>query len=337
MQTGFHRKVNSLVFLLSLIGSALIPVGALGLTDLYDASLGTFPEAQGWTLNEDIMPPASYPVSVSAAGLYLSTLGFGVNVPPDVGGGVSWSRPGLGIDFTQDFAVEARVKIVDAPDHSINTTTGWPRPGYTISLTDVSGRSFWIGLGSTEVFLSNTFYGQYGQPNTVDTPFVTTDQYHVYRIERASGGVGAALRIDGALVLELPTLGPVETTELLYFGDPTYWANSESYTSWVRYETPATTVGTPTFHSAPLRVSPLRNPAETISIGFSSSLSGTLTLELFDVAGRRLEYSRRSVSVGQYGSFEPSRSLPSGMYFYRATLVAIERNIVLSGRVAVVR
>ncbi len=130
MQT-FPRKSILFVLLLALTGGMLAPDVALGLTTIYDPALGTFPQDQGWVLAEDIMPPTAYPVSVGPDGLYLSTLGFGVNVPPDVGGGVWWSRSGLGIDFTQDFAVEVSVKIVSAPDHSINTSSGWPRPGYT--------------------------------------------------------------------------------------------------------------------------------------------------------------------------------------------------------------
>jgi hypothetical protein len=139
------------------------------------------------------------------------------------------------------------------------------------------------------------------------------------------------------LVLELPVLGPVESSELLYFGDTTYWANSESHTSWVRYETTTTAVDSPPDGPSLLWVSPLRNPSESISVGFTSSLSGALTLELFDVAGRRIERARRVVSAGQSGSFEASQSLPAGMYFYRATLVANGHSAMMSGRVAVVR
>src|SRR5262249_46832737 len=63
-----------------------------------------------------------------------------------------------------------------------------------------------------------------------------TDAHHVYRLQRAGGGVGATLLIDGVVRLTLASIGPVENSgPLVYFGDPTYWANSESYTSMVRY------------------------------------------------------------------------------------------------------
>ena len=338
MQTAFAPKVSLLVLLLALARSCLMPDVALGAITLYDAALGTIPQEQGWVLNEDIMPPTGYPVSVDPDGLYLSTLAFGTNDPPNFGGGVWWSNDSLGIDFTEDFAVEASVKILTAPNHSINRDTGWPRPGYAIAVTDVHGTSFWVGLGSGEVFLSNTFYGQYGTPNTVYTSFVTTDQHHVYRIERASGGVGAALRIDGVLKLELPALGPVESTETLYFGDPTYWANSESYTAWVRYEVPGNVGVIPPSPSRLLWVSPMGNPARTMRIGFTSPLAGTLTLEVFDLMGRPVERFHRIVSLGQSGSFESSQVLPAGIYIYRVTLAPpIGNDIVSSGRIAIVR
>ncbi len=79
-------------------------------------------------------------------------------------------------------------------------------------------------------------FGAYGSANTVTLAFNTTDAYHVYRIEQAEGGVGATLVIDGVPRLTLAALGPVQGSGgLVYFGDPTYWANSESYTTLVRY------------------------------------------------------------------------------------------------------
>ncbi len=208
MLTTRSLRTSRTVGVLALASAALFSRISGAQAVLYDSAFGTFPQSQGWVLHEDISPPTPYPASVDAEGLYLNTLGFGTNSPPGNGGGVWWSITQLGIDFAQDFALEADVKILTALDHTINVETGWPRPGYALSLTDVNGRSFWVGLGSGEIFLSNTFYGHYGESNTVTAPFVTTDQHHVYRLERAPGGVGAALRIDGGLVLVLTEMGP---------------------------------------------------------------------------------------------------------------------------------
>jgi len=68
---------------------------------------------------------------------------------------------------------------------------------------------------SSQALLLNTAYGQYNSANTVTTPFNTTDAPHLYRIERAAGGVGAARRIDGIIRLELPAFGPVESDAAL--------------------------------------------------------------------------------------------------------------------------
>ena len=73
----------------------------------YDASLGTLPEAQCWTHREDINPPMAYPLGVGAGGLHLSTLGFAAT--GEQGGGVWWERTDVGINFANDFAVEASV------------------------------------------------------------------------------------------------------------------------------------------------------------------------------------------------------------------------------------
>lgn len=204
----------------------------------YDASLGTLPQAQCWTHREDISPPMEYVLGVGGAALHLSTLGFASSGAE--GGGVWWEHAAPAINFNNDFIVEASVRIAAAPDHSINTSSGWPRPGSTIAVYDTAGRIFWVGLGSHEIFLSNTAFGQYGSANTVTLAFDTTDMFHLYHLQRAAGGVGATLWIDGLPRLTLPALGPVESGPggLVYFGDPTYWANSDSYTNWVRFTGP---------------------------------------------------------------------------------------------------
>ena len=117
----------------------------------------------------------------------------------------------------------------------MNPQSGWPRPGYTLAVYDVNGRVFWLGLGASEIFLSNTAFGQYGTDNTPTLAFNTTDTHHTYRIERLGGG--AMLLIDGVPRLSVFSQGPVESGPggLVYFGDPTYWANSESHTAWARF------------------------------------------------------------------------------------------------------
>ena len=305
---------------------------------VYDASQRTLPQAQGWTMVEDINPPMSYPLDVDSGNLHLSTLGFGNNVPDNNGGGVWWQRSDVQIDFSTDFSVEVMVRIAGAPDHSVNTTTSWPRPGYALTVYDVHGRIFWIGLGSGEVFLSNTAFGQYGSGNTVTLTFNTTDAYHVYRIERAAGGVGAALRIDGVQRMELPVLGPVENAgALIYFGDPTYWANSESYTARVRYGN--TVLGVvPASRAGLLWASAPGCPAVNLGVAFRAEEAGTLACEIFDTMGRRVTRSERPVHAGQNGSFEAAGAHRNGLYYYRLRLAGASGRVSeASGRVVLIR
>ncbi len=200
----------------------------------YDAGLGTFPQDQCWTHIQDLNPVVGYPLSIDNGQLSFSTLGLATSGA--IGGGVYWLRDDVSINFTSNFAVEARVKILQAPNRSINQQNGWPRPGYGITVVDVTGRVFWVGFGNNEIFLSNSLFGQYGSANTVTLAFNTTDAFHTYRIERGTSGTGATLRIDGVPRLSIASAGvPESGSGLVYFGDPTYWANSESLTTMVRY------------------------------------------------------------------------------------------------------
>lgn len=318
--------------------AVLAPPPAAWSVTAYDASLGTFPTAQGWTLTENIAPPTPYPSSIEAEGLYLNTLGFGNNVPADVGGAVFWALAAPTFDFTQDFMVEASIRIVDAPDGSINTVDLWPRPGYCVAVADPTGRMFWIGLGSSTVFLSNTAFGLYGSSDTIVANFNTTDAHHVYRIQRASGGVGAALLIDGVPILELPELGPADGGPPIYFGDGTYWANSASYTAWVRYAT-AASVGVPEWTPAmTLRAAPQANPSGSPRVAFATRLPGSLSFRMFDVSGRQVGRTDRHVTAGESGAFGAPTTLPAGTYFYRLQLRTASGDEVEScGRVVLVR
>jgi hypothetical protein len=289
---------------------------------------------------ELINPPQSYPLSLGPEGLYLSTLGFGVNIPPDVGGGVWWEHDSVSVDFDEDFLVEASLRIVEAPDHSVNLDTSWPRPGYTIAVSDVNLRFFWIGFGSGHVFLSNTAFGQYGSSNTVDVSFDTTDQHHVYRLQRASGGVGAALLIDGVPTLELAELGPLDGSAgvPIYFGDGTFWANSASHMAWVRVLENATAVALDPGKRELLHARPLASPARDLAVAFHAGAAGSLLLETFDLAGRRVAGSVRPVAAGESGTLSSAVG-GAGVYFYRARLSPSSGAAPVSatGRVVVVR
>jgi hypothetical protein len=302
-----------------ILGVALAGGPARAVT-IYDAAQGTMPEAQGWTLTESLDPVVAYVKSVGASGLHLSTTGLQSDGAH--GGGVWWTYDVPTLDFSQDFAVEIRVRLVSAPDHAVSGN-GWPRPGWAITLTDVTGRSLFAGLGSSEICLSNSFFGPYGSPSIVFAPFNTTDAQHVYRIERA-GGPNAVLRVDGVVKLQLPALGPMEVAAgdpILYFGDQTYWANSESYTTWVKLVSPTVDASGPS-DAQLLSTRVLRSPTQRVRMSYRTGAAGTLACDVYDVAGRKVAGHRREVEDGEAGVFEPASTLRNGLYFYRARLIA---------------
>ena len=80
---------------------------------------------------------------------------------------------------------------------------------------------------------------------------------------------------------ELPTLGAVENPgALVNFGDPTYWANSESFTSSIRFST--TTLGVDASARREVRwARPLGSPARRLGVAFRSEAAGTLADGLY--------------------------------------------------------
>ncbi len=206
----------------------------------YDASLGTLPPGQCYVehLDVDPAPPPAFTLEVVGNDLHVSTLNW--QADGTHGGGLWWDRTDVPIHFASGAALECRLRIVTAPDRRVNTA-GNPRPGFALDLQEQAGRTYWVGFGSGRLFLSNTFFGQYDTANTLDMAFDTTAAHHVYRIEAT--GAGAVLLIDG--VQRLGPIGPGPASfptpnGIAYFGDPTYWTNSEVYVSWFRVS------GTPT-------------------------------------------------------------------------------------------
>ena len=192
-----------------------------------------FPDGVCWRLEEDLSPVVPYTHEIVAGDLHLSTLNL--QTSGATGGAVYVIRDDPSIEFDSPWAVEARIRVASAPFRSINQQTGWARPGYALVISDRNGRVFWIGLSTTEVFLSNSFFEPYGSSSIVMAP-VDATVYHTYRIEGSGIGVPARLLIDGVQVLTIPYRpSGGRITGFVYAGDPTYWANSDSYLSWVRY------------------------------------------------------------------------------------------------------
>ncbi len=182
-----------------------LPAQAALLT--YDASLGSLPEAQGWTFEQlGGAPPAP---SVSGGVLYQGTT--------DYSGAQYWYSTALSYDFTQaPVTVDARLRIDYATFHP------FPRGGYNIVLFDSAGRDAALHITSSAVFLGND---QLSGASSI-VAFDTTDAFHDYRLTAGPGGI--SLSIDGNSIVSL-ALGPTTSSGLsVSFGDATILGQSQS-------------------------------------------------------------------------------------------------------------
>jgi hypothetical protein len=157
----------------------------------YDASLGTLPEAQGWTfVSINQTPPAP---TVSNGILHLG---------PTTGNSdyQAWqwiSVPSL--DFTKSYDMEASLHVISSNYTFLGD--GEQRSGYYFDLIDEAGRVFFIGISSNGIAINND--GAFNPSNGVPfKAFNTTDAFHLYRFEIQNGS--GTLFIDGNLFATLP-------------------------------------------------------------------------------------------------------------------------------------
>ena len=184
--------------------------GASGNSAVYDASLGSLPTAQGWSLEG-----VATPVPVVSGGVLLQG---------PTGDSQSWTKPLTDLDFSAagpSFVVEADLRVIS----SGFSAGAIPRAGYQISAGDNAGRLFTLFLSDGRVDLHNAGDGAGG----VFSNFTTTDGFHNYRFSIDSG-LGR-LFVDNAstpllsLVVGDPGWFPPYTAS---FGDGTSAASSQT-------------------------------------------------------------------------------------------------------------
>jgi hypothetical protein len=175
-------------------------VGASGVNEVlleYDASLGTLPDAQGWTIVNDDPPPddglttANYSV---AGGLLTQGPTGGPN--DDVANRQYVSWPAFDVDFAQDVVVvDVRLRILESTI-TAPPSTG-PRAGFAVFLVDAAGRVvvFYIGPSSLFLFGSNSL-------TTPETAYPVGASLTDYRLQIDANG--ASLSANGAPLAYLP-------------------------------------------------------------------------------------------------------------------------------------
>ena len=219
---------------------------------IYDPSLGTVPESQGFTRIET-----------------------GPAIPPTVGGGILHQFPvtGTNVQFWQvdnvplDFAstsyvLEANLRVTSS--NYIADIFNVQRSGYYLWAIDAVGRSFAIGVASNGITINTD--GIFSIDNGVlFTPFNTTDSFHTYRLV-IENGLGT-LFIDGTLFASTPLEGAVRPDALnrVLFGDASGVGISETDLSLFRLASVASAI------PVVIDIKP-RNFPNSINIGSNGSV-----------------------------------------------------------------
>jgi len=188
----------------------------------YNASHGTLPDEQGFTLvHSNTNPSPDYKIENGA-------LHQG---PTSLPGYQHYVSSDLLLDFTVGFQFTAVLEVVSS-DYA--NCYGRPLAGYGIGATDDEQRVFWIWIAEDRIIVHNS---------TTDTStgssFDTTGLYHDYRfvVEESVG----SLFVDEELFVSVE-VGPVGQeceANTVWFGDGTSCAQSETYLRTLAYHSPA--------------------------------------------------------------------------------------------------
>lgn len=194
----------------------------------FDASLGSLPDSQGWERFENT---SSGPVFASVAGgvMTQSTLPqTGDNCPntdPTNLRNLDWRINDIPFDFEDGMVFECDLRVIASQDNSCGCGV---RTGIFIIVRDTMGRRFDVGIVEGQVVMTNDpFAGACGGPAGIYASVDTTSAFRTYRLE--IDGPSAILKVDGTVVAEHNTYGPVTNpgAERVLFGDATSWSNSE--------------------------------------------------------------------------------------------------------------
>ncbi len=206
----------------------------------YDPSLGSLPQAQGWTAYDSGDSPAP---TVSGGILHQGPTSSAGYPSCGSGGYQFWYRQDVPVDFGAVVVLEASLKVIasnyidvfvcDGVDPCPGPT-GRMVPGYQFEVADATTRLFAVGITSTGVILNKGCC--YCPDESPLIPFNTTGGFHTYRLI-ISGGIGK-LSIDGQEITSKPvgtyTGGPGFENRV-YFGDGAHSGASTTELRLFRY------------------------------------------------------------------------------------------------------
>ena len=187
----------------------------------YDPSLGTLPEAQGFTRMDEGGSPNP---TVSGGRLEQGPTSYFARQ--------FWqSISQVPIDFGNGFTLEATIKVLQS-SYEPDTCIEGQRTGYYLGVTDRGNRTIDVGLGCHTVFIGND--DREDVSTAPSTAFDATDAFHTYRV--VVNNDGGTLYIDDEPVLFTPLGKPSSApANRIYFGDGSVRGWSWTQLSMLRY------------------------------------------------------------------------------------------------------
>lgn len=166
---------------------------------LYDASLGTLPQAQGFTYSGDNGNPSPF---VSSGSLHENT----------TAGVQYWSVSNPAIDFSQSTILQASL-LINSSNYVPMLGDGTTREGYYLGIQDKNGNAYSIGLASDGYALNSVSI-----PNRPLSPYTIAGALRTYILTINNNS--ASFFIDGKLIQSniAPQPDAFHATEALFGG-----------------------------------------------------------------------------------------------------------------------
>ena len=204
------RSAKMLFGALTLMVVAVTPCSANGMKT-YDAGLGTLPDEQGFTLNDEGGSPACF--------IQDDTMHQG---PTSLDFRQTWLSDDIALDFDVGVVMEAELKILS----SSWTTIPVRRAGYNLYITDAGNRQFAVWIADDRMFIQNAPLNIGSETKLFDA----TDDFHRYRFVVSEGNGNLFIDDDAEPFLSLAVgdLYPDSIANHAAFGDGTSIGKSES-------------------------------------------------------------------------------------------------------------
>jgi hypothetical protein len=182
----------------------------------YQASLGTLPTSQGWTLTQSGSPAAAV-----VTGGYLKSVTT-TNAQTQF-----WSVSPSTIDFSRGASIEARVRINNSTFYNDGS---FKRSGWNLLLSDSAGRFILAGISNASVHLRR-------DNNTGGTQAAVNMVGNFATVKLSVSGSTATLSLNGSQILTTSVSAAGGTAEnQMSFGESSILALSDTDVEWVRAE-----------------------------------------------------------------------------------------------------